>query len=211
MDDWVLYIARGSLTTLAYASLSCGFGLIVAFCLVGLKFSKIRLFEILSAIYVSIFRGTPIIVQLSMIYFALPMVTGCDISAFTSGILAFSLNSGAYLSETIRTGILSVDKGQKEAALALGLSKKLIMKDIILPQALRNILPALVNEVINLLKESAIVSVIGESDIMRRAQIVTAAEYSYFAPYLVAALCYYILVLILTFFAKLLENKLKIL
>ncbi len=139
----------------------------------------------------------------------MPSLLNIEISAFTAGIIAFSMNSGAYVSENIRAGIESVDKGQFEAAKSLGIPYKLMMQHIIMPQAIRNILPSLVNESINMVKESSIISVIGEADIMRRANIVSAEQYTYFEPLLVAALCYYILVTILSLLAKLLEKRLK--
>ena len=119
------------------------------------------------------------------------------------------MNSAAYITEIIRAGILSINKGQFEAARALSIPYFHRMKDIILPQAVRNILPALVNEIISLLKETAIISFFGEEDIMKRADAVATAQYDYFAPLLVAALCYYVLVMILSFIAKLIEHKMK--
>jgi polar amino acid transport system permease protein len=120
------------------------------------------------------------------------------------------LNSGAYVSEIIKAGIKGIDKGQIEAAKALGIPPVLRMKDIILPQALRNILPALVNELINLIKESALISVIGGMDIMKRAQTVSTETYSYFTPMLTAAVTYYIMVMIVSSFAKILERRLAL-
>ena len=119
------------------------------------------------------------------------------------------MNSGAYVSENIRAGIESVDKGQFEAAKSLGMPYRVMMQYIIMPQAIRNILPSLVNEAINMVKESSIISVIGVADIMRRANVVSAEQYSYLEPLMVAAICYYILVTTLSLLAKLLEKRLK--
>ena len=160
--------------------------------------------------YTSIFRGTPLLIQLTIIYFGLPGLIGLKLSVFAAGVIAFSLNSGAYVSEIIRAGIESVDKGQVEAAKALGVSPVLRMKDIILPQAFRSILPALVNELINLVKESCLISVIGEMDLMRRAQVVSAETYTFFTPMLTAAAAYYVMVLIISSFALLLEKRLAL-
>ncbi len=158
--------------------------------------------------YTSIFRGTPLILQLSIIYFA-PAQFGLDIPAYTAGVLAFGLNSAAYVSEIIRAGIQAVDKGQKEAAAALGVPYRSMMFKIILPQAFRNILPALFNEFINLTKESAIISVIGVMDLMRRAQIVNSQIYSYFEALLFVGLIYYLLVMVLTIIGRLIERRLQ--
>jgi len=150
------------------------------------------------------------LIQLTIVYFGLPGLLGIKLSVFTAGVLAFSFNSGAYVSEIIRSGINSVDKGQVEAAKALGITPILRMKDIIIPQAFLSILPALVNELINLVKESALISVIGEMDLMRRAQVVSAETYTFFTPMLTAAAAYYILVLVISSFAMLLEKRLSI-
>ncbi len=144
-----------------------------------------------------------------MIYFATPQLIGYQITALEAGLLAFSLNSTAYVSEIIRAGIEAVDKGQFEAAKALAIPYPQTMVSIIIPQAVRNILPALVNEGVNLLKESALVSVIGEMDLLRRANIVSSQTFLYFEPLMFVAIVYYILVSILSQFSKLLEKRLK--
>lgn len=206
----ILYIVPGGIgVTLAYTLISVTLGMIIGSLLAICKVSHISTLNKLASVYTSIFRGTPLLIQLSLIYFAIPGLTGYQMSVFMAGIIAFSLNSGAYVSEIIRAGIESIDKGQFEAAKALGVPYGAMMKDIILPQAVRNILPALVNEVINLLKESAIISTIGGADLMRRAQVVAAEQYSYFGPLLIASGCYYMLVITLTYLAKLLERRLK--
>ncbi len=203
------YILQGIPVTLSYTgvSLFLGFfwGAVLTFCKVG----QIRVLQWAAGFYTSIFRGTPLLLQLILIYHATPQLTGYDISIWQAGILTFTLNSGAYVAEHIRGGINAVDKGQMEAALSLGIPYFMFMKDIILPQAIRNILPSLVNESIDLLKESALISVIGGADILRRANIVASEKYLYFEPLLVAGALYYILVMVLTFGARLLEKKLK--
>ena len=160
--------------------------------------------------YTSIFRGTPLILQLMIIYYSIPQLTGYDISPFLSAILAFGLNSSAYISEIIRAGIQAVDKGQLEAAQALGVPYGAMMKDIILPQALKNILPALMNEFITLTKESAIVSTIGYLDLMRRAQVVGADLFRNFEPLLFVGVIYWCLVMGLTVIGRMVERRLKL-
>lgn len=203
------YIAAGMGVTLQYAGVSLFFGsclgLVLALSKIG-PYPKLRAF---ANAYTSVFRGTPLLVQLSLVYYVVPTVIGMPITPFTAGILAFSLNAGAYVSEIIRSGIESLDKGQFEAAQALGIPYKTMMRFIILPQALRRVLPGLVNEMIDLLKESAIVSTIGEADLMRRASIVAAEKYTYIEPLLVAGLCYYGMILVLSYFGRLLERKLN--
>lgn len=204
------FIIQGTLVTLEYSISAVFLGMIIGTLLAICKVVDSKILRIFANSYTSIFRGTPMLVQLSIIYFVLPSAVGIKLSVFASGVLAFSLNSGAYISEVIRAGINSVDKGQIEAAKALGIPPILRMKDIILPQALRNILPALVNELINLIKESALISIIGGMDLMRRAQIVSAETYAYFTPMLTAAAAYYILVMMISAFAKILEKRLAL-
>jgi arginine/lysine/histidine transporter system substrate-binding protein len=202
-------IPLGIFTTLKYALISVSLGLIFGTLIALSRISNIKLLQLLSQAYVSIFRGTPLLVQLYIVYFALPGLLKIEISAFAAGIIAFSLNSAAYASENIRGGIASVDKGQFEAAKSLGMPYWMMMRYIIMPQALKNILPSLVNEAINMVKESSIISFIGEADITRRANIVASEQYNFLQPLLVAALCYYILVVSLNFLTKLLEKRFK--
>jgi arginine/lysine/histidine transport system permease protein len=203
------FILEGVLVTLKYTALSLCLGLVWGTVLSLMKISRIKGLKFFSAVYTSIFRGTPLILQLSLVYFASPQLIGYALTPFEAGIITFSLNSGAYVSEIIRAGIQSVDKGQFESAGSLGIPYRLMMKDIILPQAIKNILPALVNEGINLLKETALVSIIGEADLMRRANIVSAEKYIFFEPLLIAGLCYYIMVMILSWFVHSLEKKMR--
>jgi His/Glu/Gln/Arg/opine family amino acid ABC transporter permease subunit len=205
----VPFILWGTLVTLKYTALSIFFGLILGTVLAIFKISHLKILTYFGRFYTSIFRGTPLLVQLSLIYFATPQLTGYKITAFEAGLLAFSLNSGAYISEIIRAGIQAVDKGQFEAVLSLGVSYGTAMKDIILPQAIKNILPALVNEMVDLLKESALVSVIGEMDLLRRANIVAAQKYIYFEPLILVAAVYYILVMTFSSFAKSFEKRMR--
>ncbi|MDR3273721.1 MAG: amino acid ABC transporter permease [Puniceicoccales bacterium] len=203
------YILSGVGVTLAYAVIAVVFGFFGGIIIATIKTSNSRTLQWIGAFYTSIFRGTPLLLQMFIIYFAIPQVLGICISAFVAGIIAFSLNSSAYISEIIRAGVNSVDHGQYEVAKVLGCSKLQIMKDIIFPQAIRNVLPSLVNETIDLLKESALVSVIGEADLLRRANIVASEHYLYLEPLLVAGMCYYVLVMALSALAKLVEKKLS--
>jgi len=160
-------------------------------------------------IYVSLFRGTPVIVQLFIVYFALPQVLYIEIPGFLAVIVTLSLNSGAYMVEILTTGIKSIDKGQFEAATSLGIPPFLMWKDIILKQVLMISMGNICNEFINLLKETAIVSVIGENDILRRANSIGAQTYSYIEPLLIAAFYYYILVTTLMQLSRFIERRLR--
>ena len=209
IHDSAIYIIEGIWVTLQYTLLSVFLGAIIGTVITICRLSRSALLRYFAMIYVSLFRGTPLLVQLHIVYFVLPM-WGLNVSIFMAGIISFSLNSAAYVSEIIRSGIGSIDKGQFEASRALSISHYDMMKDIILPQALRNILPSLVNEVVNLLKETAIISVIGGADIMRRAEVVSAGAYDYFTPLFIAAACYYLMVFIFSALARILEIKLRI-
>lgn len=200
----VTFIIEGIWVTLEYTIFSLFFGFILGILLALASLSHIPFLRNFSRVYLSIFRGTPLFLQLMFIYNTSPW----DITAFFAGVLAFSLNSAAYVCEIVRSGIQSIDQGQFLAAKSLGLRHSTMMKDIILPQALRNILPALVNEGTTLLKDSSIISVLGgEMDLLRRAQIVGAEHFTYFMPLAMAAGCYFILVNILSFLGKTLETK----
>jgi His/Glu/Gln/Arg/opine family amino acid ABC transporter permease subunit len=203
------FILQGVPLTILFTLLSVFFGLLWGTVLSLLKISGIQPVGWFANAYTSVFRGTPLLLQLALVYYATPQLTGYDISALQAGVLTFTLNSGAYMSETIRGGIQAVDKGQREAAISMGVPYWLMMWDVILPQALKNILPALVNETIALLKDSALVSTIGVVEILRSAQIVGANKYIYFEPLLFAGLIYYVLVMSLTFGTSALERRLR--
>ncbi|HEK9102409.1 amino acid ABC transporter permease [Bacillus pfraonensis] len=203
------YILKGLEVTLKIVAVSALAGFILGTLLALCKIARIRVLNIAADLYTSIFRGTPLVLQLMIIYFGVPQMIGYDIPAFLAAVLAFSLNSGAYMSEIIRAGIQAVDKGQTEAAMALGVPYGKMMRNIILPQALKNILPALVNEFATLTKESAVVTVIGATDLMRRAYIVGGETFKYLEPLLFVGLVYYILVIILTFVGKAIEGRMK--
>ena len=209
ISSHIPFILEGIGVTLKFTLVSLLCGLPLGVLLAMAKASNKGIIALFAQGYTSVFRGTPLLVQLALIFFALPQIIGFNISAFAAGVITFALNSAAYSSEIMRAGIQSVDPGQIEAATVLGLNKFQINWFIIMPQALRNILPALVNEVVDLLKESALVSVIGEMDLLRRAQIVASQTYLYFEPLLIAALAYYCMVLILSKIAKLLERRLS--
>ena len=205
------YILKGIGVTLEIAAIACVLGFILGVLLSLVKLSGIKPLKWLADFYTSVFRGTPLVLQLIIIYMGIPqMFPEIKIDPMPAAILAFSLNSAAYISEIIRGGIMAVGKGQSEAAQALGVSYASMMKDIILPQALKNIIPALMNEFISLTKESAIVTVIGALDIMRRAYIVGGATFHYIEPLLIAGVIYYVIVLVLSYAGKLVEKRMRI-
>lgn len=206
-EYYQMYI-DATLTTLQVSFIALLIGLIFGIVICIAKIGTIKIFNILATVYVEIIRNTPILVQIMIIYFALPEI-GISFSPFMSAIIALSINSAAYVSEIFRSGVLAIDKGQMEAGRSLGLSYAQTMKLIILPQAFKNSLPALGNEFISLVKESAIVYFVGVADIMFAANSIKNATYETFGPYLVAAAIYFVITFILSQFVKGLEKKLE--
>lgn len=209
IDQQIPFILYGATVTLKFTLFSLLCGLPLGVILALFKIVNQSLLNSLATVYTSIFRGTPLLVQLGIIFYATPQLIGYRISAFEAGVLAFSLNSAAYTSEVIRAGIQSIDKGQWEACRVLGLSSFTTFRCVIFPQALRNILPALANEMANLLKESALVSTIGEADLLHRAKVVAAEKFLYFEPLIIAGFLYFIMVSIFVYCANKLEKKLS--
>lgn len=159
--------------------------------------------------YTSIFRGVPLIVLLFMVYFATPQLTGYKITMFAASVLTLGLNGSATVSETVRGGIEGVDRGQYDASLALGLPYVTMMREVIVPQAMRSVAPALVNEVITVLKSSSLVATIGLMDMMRAAQSVQALTYRAFEPFIIVAAVYYVIVMGLVALGNRLERNLR--
>lgn len=157
--------------------------------------------------YVDIIRGTPVVVQLLIIYFA--VFASTELPRTTVASIAFGINSGAYVAELIRAGIQAVDKGQMEAARSLGLSYAQSMYHIIIPQAIKNILPGMGNEVISLWKETAIAGFIGLEDLMRGAEIVRGRTFSNYTPYLVIALIYFYITVMMTAMLGKMERRMR--
>ncbi len=159
--------------------------------------------------YVGLFRGTPIVVQLLIFYYVFLPLMGIKMDGVQVSMLVFGLNSGAYISEIMRSGILSVDHGQMEAGRAVGLSFGTTMMKIVIPQAVKNILPTLGNEFIALIKETSVVSFVGALDLYVAFQNIGTTSYEYMVPYIVMALIYIVLVLLISFGIKMMERSLR--
>lgn len=194
----LLFVLDGVWITLSYTVIAVVIGFILGIPISVARSSKCKALSAFTKAYISIIRGTPILLQLSFWYFAFPRLSGINISSFIAGSIAFSINSSAYIAEIIRSGINSVDKGQVDAAKVLGIQYIDIFMDIILPQAIKNISPALMNEMISMLKETAVIGVIGVLDLTRRAQLVGAETYDFFTPLIIAAAAYYIVGLLIS-------------
>lgn len=179
------------------------FGLITSVC----RLSGAKILQVIAVCYVNIIRGTPMLVQIFLIYFALPMVIGERINPFVAAVAACSINSGAYVSEIFRAGIQSVDKGQMEAGRSLGLSWMQTMRYVIMPQAFKHVIPPLGNEFISMTKETSLVSVIGFEELTRRGQLIIAKTYGSFEIWLTVAAIYLVMTLTIARLVSYLERR----
>lgn len=168
-----------------------------------------RVLNSICSVYVSFFRGTPIVVQLLLFYYVLFPLIGVNITAVNVSILVFGLNSGAYISEIMRAGILSVDSGQMEGGRAMGLSFTATMMKIVIPQAIKNIIPTLGNEFIALIKETSVVSFVGATDLYKAFNTAGTNSYEFMVPYLAMAVIYILMVMIISLFIKIIERRLR--
>ncbi|MEI0448103.1 amino acid ABC transporter permease [Brachyspira intermedia] len=203
-----LYLLKGTYTTLCLYFVTAIFSLPLSMLFAALQFSSPKFVRYIFDIYAWIFRGTPLILQLIFFYYGLPLMTNNMIAfpAFTSAAVTFVLNYSAYLMEIFRAGIESIEKGQYEAGFALNLSYRQIMTRIILPQAVRRVLPPLSNEAINLIKDTALVIVLGIGDLMLHARQILTRDYK-LLPFLIAAIIYLLFTSILVFVFRQLEKK----
>ncbi|KTC77850.1 amino acid ABC transporter permease [Legionella brunensis] len=204
LSTMLLFIAQGIILTLELLAGGLIIGLLFGTLLAILRHQKIA--KVIIDRFISIMRGTPLILQLSFVYFAVPTLLGFRANILVAGILTFGLNSSAYIAEILRAGIDSIPKGQFEAAKTLQIPDFYLWKDIILPQVIKNVLPAITNEMIALLKETALISTIGGMDLMRKAQSIAAEQFTYFLPLCIAGCYYYGLVLFIEFLGKRLEQ-----
>lgn len=187
------YFFKGTSVTLLISLFGVLFGTIVGVILALMKLSNKKILNLISSSYIEIVRGTPLILQIFLVYHGLPKLIPMPSSRIVLGTVAVFLNSAAYVAEIIRAGIQSIDKGQAEAARSLGMPESMTMKTIIIPQAFKNILPALGNEFIVLIKESAIISVIGVQDLMYNADTLRGTTFRPFAPLIFAGIIYFII------------------
>ncbi|AQS07666.1 amino acid ABC transporter permease [Clostridium beijerinckii] len=209
LEKYYGYFLTGMYITIMLAIFAVTFGTIIGLSLTFLRRSEIPIVRFLAGIYIEFIRGTPILVQIYIIYIGLPKLTNLNLSDIVIGIVALSLNSGAYVSEIIRAGIDAVDKGQMEAARSLGMNKRLAMFQIVIPQAFKNVLPALGNEFIAIIKDSSMVSVIGVAELMYNAGIVRGNTALGLEPVIVAAVIYFMLTFTMTRGLVYLERKMK--
>ena len=203
-------LLEGALVTIKITALSVGFGLLIGLVASIARMSKLWLVKMLASLYVDFIRGTPLLVQIFIIYFALPMIPGVRVDPLVAAITACSINSGAYVAEIFRAGIESIDKGQMEAGRSLGMTWGQTMYYIIVPQAFKRVIPPLGNEFIAMLKDSSLVSVIGFEELTRRGQLIIARTYGSLEIWLSVAVIYLAMTFVISRFVAYLERRYKI-
>lgn len=211
---WERVITVGLRNTLLIAVLGLLIGIVIGTLIASVKVMPkykliVRILDKIGTVYVGFFRGTPIVVQLLLSYYVLWPLLGLAIDPLTTCIIVFGLNSAAYVSEIMRGGINSVDIGQMEAGRSLGLSYGTTMMKIVIPQAVKNILPTLGNEFIALVKDTSVVSFVAAIDLYKTFNEIGNVHYEYFVPYIVMALFYIVLVLLITLGVKWMERRFK--
>lgn len=213
-EFWPLYL-KGLRLTLIISLITVLCGVLIGSILFLLKTANIRIgkfkpLTLIASIYIEIIRGTPMLLQILIVYAGSKMFFGIDLSAFSSAVLAIALNSGAYVSEIVRAGIEAVDKGQMEAARSLGMSKSKAMLLVVIPQAIRNILPAIGNEFVTVIKESSMASVIGVGELIFVSKIVQGRTYLGLEPLIVAAAFYFVITFTLGRVIAYIERRMKV-
>ncbi|MBQ2664055.1 MAG: amino acid ABC transporter permease [Clostridia bacterium] len=202
--EWFL---RGLGFTLLISLFAVLLGLAIGILMALMRLSKNKILKFISGVYIDIIRGTPTMVQLLIIYFII--FAQVNIEPWIVGTIAFGINSGAYMAEIVRGGILSVSHGQTEAGRSLGMTQSQTMMSIIMPQAMKNIIPALGNEFIVLIKETAVIGMISNIDLVGAAKKVQSLTYDYLIPLLSIAVIYYVVIKILTIGLQKIENRLR--
>lgn len=211
-DDRWKYIVEGLFVTLRITFFAVLIGIVLGFLVASVrstyeKTGKLKIVDLICRLYLTVIRGTPVVVQLLIIYFVI--FGSADIDKILVAVLAFGFNSGAYVAEIFRSGIMSIDKGQFEAGRSLGFNYRQTMIHIIMPQAFKNVLPALGNEFIVLLKETSVAGYIALQDLTKSGDIIRSRTYDAFFPLLAVALIYLIMVVIFTQLVNLLERRLR--
>lgn len=199
----------GAGVTIKITALSVALGVVIGLFVGIARISRIKILRVLAAIYVDFFRGTPLLVQIFLVYFALPVITDQRVDPFVAAIGSCGINSGAYVAEIFRAGIQSIDKGQMEAGRSLGMTWVQTMRYIIVPQAFKRVIPPLGNEFIALLKDSSLVSVIGFEELTRRGQLIIAKTYGSLEIWISVAVIYLAMTLTISRFVAYLERRYK--
>ena len=202
-------LMAGAGITIKITALSVTVGILIGLFMGIARICRLRIFRLIAAVYVDFFRGTPLLVQIFLVYFALPLLTGQRSDPYVAAISACGLNSGAYVAEIFRSGIQSIDRGQMEAGRSLGMTWGQTMRYIVVPQAFKRVIPQLGNEFIALLKDSSMVSVIGFEELTRRGPLIIAKTYASVEIWTCVAIIYLVMTLTISRFVAFLEWRYK--
>ena len=208
MINSIPLLIAGAGITIQITAISVGLGMIIGMFVGIARICNVKLLRFLATVYIDFLRGTPLLVQIFLIYFALPMVLGQRVDPFIAAITACGINSGAYIAEIFRAGIQAIDEGQMEAGRSLGMTWIQTMRYIIVPQAFKNIVPPLGNEFIALLKDSSLVSVIGFEELTRRGQLIIARTYGSLEIWITVAVIYLVMTLTISRLVSYIEKRL---
>jgi polar amino acid transport system permease protein len=209
VGDFIPFLVKAAVVTIQLSIVSIIVGLVFGLVIALMRISKIKVLSKIAQFYIWIIRGTPMLVQLFLVYFGLPQI-GIELSPFNSSVIALGLNAAAYIAEIYRGGIMSVPTGQMEAAESLGMRYPVIMKKIILPQALRVSLPSLGNQAVMMLKDSSLASLVTVSELMMVSQRFASTNYAFIEFYIVAAAFYLVMTTIFTFILNKIELRMSI-
>lgn len=209
MSKYYPFFIAGAKMTLILAFFTVLFGTVIGTLLALMRLSNNKILKLIATSYIEFIRGTPLLVQLFIFYYGIPALLRIELTELPAAIIALGVNSGAYVAEIIRAGIQAVDKGQMEAARSLGMNHWMSMWYVIIPQAFKNVIPALGNEFIVVVKESSIVSVIGISELTRASDVVRGVTYKSFEPLLVVAGVYFVMTFTLSKLLGIAERRMR--
>ena len=197
----------GAVITVKITAMSVALGIVIGLSAGIARICRVKPLRWISAVYVDFFRGTPLLVQIFLFYFAVPVITGQRIDPYVAAVGSCGINSGAYIAEIVRAGIQSIDEGQMEAGRSLGMTWTQTMRYVIVPQAMKRVIPPLGNEFIALLKDSSLVSVIGFEELTRRGQLIIAKTYASLEIWFSVAIIYLVMTLTISRFVAFLEKR----
>ncbi|MEH7503540.1 amino acid ABC transporter permease [Neobacillus drentensis] len=209
VSEFIPFMVKAAVVTIQLSLVSIIVGLVFGLIIALMRISKIKILSYIAQFYIWIIRGTPMLVQLFLVYFGLPQI-GIELSPFISSVIALGMNAAAYIAEIYRGGIMSVPIGQMEAAESIGMRYPVIMKKIILPQALRVSIPSLGNQAVMMLKDSSLASLVTVSELMMVSQRFASTNYAFIEFYIVAAAFYLVMTTIFTFILNKIELRMSI-
>jgi len=210
VKEYLPILLKAAGVTLGISGLSLVFSLIIGLIMGMFRISKNFILTWIATLYINAIRGTPLLIQILIVYFGIPSLLNISFSAFTAGVVIMSIYTGAYMAEIYRSGIESVDIGQTEAGRSLGLSNSLTMRLIVLPQAIRKMIPTFVNQITIMIKDTSLLSVIGVVELTMQGQMIYSVNFKTFEILIIVAIIYFIIVYALTRFSIWIEGRIKV-